>query len=70
MSLSLAPLLIHSEQVSAGVRAAIRSAYEAPPARRSAGLESAARMLHRETGLDCSDVRELVGLPEGGDCAR
>jgi hypothetical protein len=69
MSLSMAPLLMHSEQVPAQAREALRIAYEASPADRSARLESAARILHRETGLDCRDVRELVGLPKDGDCA-
>jgi hypothetical protein len=69
MSLSMAPLLMHSEQVPAEARDAIRAAYHAHPAHRSAKLESAARILHRHTGLACSDVRELVGLGEGGDCA-
>jgi hypothetical protein len=68
MSLSMAPLLMHSEQVPAGARDAIRAAYEAAPEDRSAGLESAARILHREAGVECSDARELVGLPVRGDC--
>jgi len=49
------------------VRDAIRSAYEGPLHLRSAKLESAARILYRETGLGCGDVRELVGLPDEGD---
>ena len=65
----MASLLMHSEQVPAKVRDAIRAAYETPAEQRGAGLESAARILHRETGLECSDVRELVGLPGRGDCA-
>jgi hypothetical protein len=69
MSLSMAPLLMHSEHVPAEARAAIRAAYEAPPESRSAGLESAARILYRETDLECSDVLELVGLPGAEDCA-
>jgi hypothetical protein len=68
MSLSMAPLLMHSEQVPAEARDAIRTAYEGPPENRNTGLESAARVLHQTTGLECSDVRELVGLPGGGDC--
>jgi hypothetical protein len=69
MSLSMVPLLMHSAQVPAEVRDAIRAAYEAPPRYRNARLESAARILHQSTGLECSDVRELVGLPDDGDCA-
>jgi hypothetical protein len=69
MSLSMAPLLMHSEQVPAEVREAIRGAYEGLPEHRRTRLESAARVLHRATGLACSDVRELVGLPGEGDGA-
>ena len=69
MSLSMAPLLMHSAHVPAQARDAIRAAYEAPPEHRSATLESAALVLHRTTGLECSDVRELVGLPGDADCA-
>ncbi len=67
MSWSMASLLLHDEQVPAEARDALRAAYDAPPAQRSASLESAARVLHEVTGLGCSDVRELVGLA-GGDC--
>ncbi len=65
----MATLLMHDEQVPAPVRDAIRAAYAAPPEARCAGLESAARILHRETGLACRDVRELVGLAGREDCA-
>ena len=65
----MAPLLIHSVLVPAEARDAIRAAFAAPPQHRAAGLEAAARVLHRATGLECSDVRELVGLPGGQDCA-
>lgn len=68
MSLSMAPLLMHSRQIPAAARDAIREAYEAPPEDRSARLQSAARVLHQTTGLACDDVRELVGLPDDGDC--
>jgi hypothetical protein len=65
MSISMAPLLIHNELVPVEAREAIRAAYEAHPEHRTRSLESAARVLHRATGLDCRDVRELVGLPSG-----
>jgi len=68
MSLSMAPLLMHSEQVPAEARDAIRAAYDAAPQHRAARLEAAARVLHQATGLECSDVRELVGLPVQGRC--
>jgi hypothetical protein len=68
MTMSMAPLLMYSEHVPAEARDAIRAAYEAPPEHRGARLESAARILYQETGLDCSDVRELIGLRGDGDC--
>jgi ADP-ribose pyrophosphatase YjhB (NUDIX family) len=68
MSLSMAPLLMHSQQVPAQVRAAIRAAYALPAGNREAELASAARILHEETGLECRDVRELVGLGSDADC--
>jgi hypothetical protein len=64
MSLSIAPLLVHSEQVPPEAREAIRAALEAAPENRSASLESAARILYQATGLACSDARELVGLTD------
>jgi hypothetical protein len=67
MPLSMAPLLIHSQQVPAEARDAIRAAYEAPVQDRSARLESAARVLHWSTGLACRDARELMGLSGGGE---
>ena len=62
MTFSVAPLLLVSESIPAGARRALRSAYEAPPDERVPHLERAARLLHRELGLDCTDARELVGL--------
>jgi hypothetical protein len=58
----LALLLIHGTLVPEPAREALKAAYEAPAGERRALLESAARVLHRETNLDCTDVRELVGL--------
>lgn len=66
MSFTMAPLLIHSEQVPARARAALKAAFD--DGLSPAMLESAARILHSETNLDCRDVRELVGLPEDGGC--
>ncbi len=65
----MAPLLMHSEQVPAEARDAIRAAYDAPPEHRTASLEAAARVLHYSTGLECRDVRELVGLSGDRDCS-
>ena len=66
MSFSMAPLLVHSSYVPAAARESLRAALEAPPERRPAMLQSAARVLHAETGLECADVRELVGLGASG----
>jgi hypothetical protein len=68
MSFSVAPLLLHSDQVPATARHALRAAYAAPIEERSPHLESAARILHRELDLDCVDARELVGLSAEGSC--
>jgi hypothetical protein len=70
MSLSMAPLLMYSEQVPTEARDAIRAAYDAPPQHRTECLEAAARVLHQVTGLGCSDVRELVGLQGDSHCRR
>jgi hypothetical protein len=63
MSFSVAPLLLVSESVPLGARVALVTAYDVPPHERAPHLETAARVLHRELGLDCTDARELVGLP-------
>jgi hypothetical protein len=65
MSFSITPLLIHSQGISAHVRQALASALHADPIARIESLELAAKLLARETDLECEDVRELVGLPGG-----
>lgn len=69
MSLSMAPLLMYSPDVPASVREVLQAAYtvERPEARADL-LQTAARLLYSETELACSDVRELVGLPDGDCC--
>jgi hypothetical protein len=62
MTFSVAPLLLHSDSVPLGARRALWAATEAPPDERVQHLVAAARVLHRELGLDCADARELVGL--------
>jgi hypothetical protein len=54
--------------VPAKARAALQAASLLPVERRKTELESAARVLYQETGLDCGDARELVGLENGGSC--
>jgi hypothetical protein len=68
MNFSLAPLLLHGDDVPVIARRALRDAYDAPLEERTLHLESAARILHRELDLDCSDARELVGLSTAGTC--
>jgi hypothetical protein len=68
LMLRMASLLIHDELVPAPVRDALRRALSAPESERRAGLMSAASLLHLETGIDCGDVKELVGLSEAYAC--
>ena len=65
MSLSMATLLIHSDDVPASARSALRDAYELPEDARTPLLEAAARALFHEADLECTDARELVGLADG-----
>lgn len=66
MSFSLVPLLLHSPDLPANVREALLAAHVSEPEEREDRLVAAARLMHRETQLECADVRELVGLPAGG----
>ena len=63
------PLLVHSSAVSAGAKSALLVAQASPPETRVAALKSAARVLHSETGLECRDVLEIVGLEDNGVCS-
>lgn len=65
MSISIATLLVHDDGVPAAARAAIRDALGSPVPVRERLLEAAARILHRETDVNCADARELVGLAAG-----
>ncbi len=64
MSISMVALLAHSEQLPPAARDALRDAHlgSSSPQRRLQLLESAARILHRESGLTCEDARELLDL--------
>ena len=68
MSLSMAPLLMHSPDVPANVRAELQAAYAAPPDHRDEHLVNAARLLHLSVPLGCDDALELVGLPADCGC--
>jgi hypothetical protein len=66
---TMAALLMHSSQVPQRAREALRAAHDAPPQERQERLESAARILFKETELPCADVLELVDLPvKPGGC--
>ena len=65
---SLLPLLIYSEAVPVGARKAMLAAQASAPAQRVEALVSAARVLHQETGLECRDVLDIVGL-DAGSCS-
>ncbi len=67
MSFAMASLLAHSEQIPTAAREALRWANGASPERRFELLTAAARILHVEGGVACSDALELVDLPDG-DC--
>lgn len=69
MSLRIAELLIHSPDIPAPAREALRAASAATAEQREAQLTSAANILFRETDLDCADARELVGLRVDGACS-
>jgi hypothetical protein len=64
---SMLPLLIHSSAVSDGARSALRAAHSSRPEERLQALKSAARVLRNETGLECRDVLEIIGL-DGSGC--
>jgi hypothetical protein len=68
MRFSMTPLLMHSEAVPRRARDALKAAWGEPPERREAALESAARVLYRETELDCGETRDLIGLAPTGCC--
>ncbi len=65
---TLAPLLVHSEAVPSSARAALRAALASGGSERTEMLAMAARILHAESGLDCTDIRELVGLTAESTC--
>jgi hypothetical protein len=68
MSFAMASLLAHSEHVPTAARQALRAATTVGPEDRAELLESAARILHIEAGVECCDAFELVDLPDE-DCA-
>jgi hypothetical protein len=65
MAMSMSSLLIHSHAVSSDVRAALEAAEHAPVEIRAVARKDAARLLVRESTIDCRDARELVDLAPG-----
>ena len=63
MPFTMSTLLVHNADVPRAAREALLAARSAPPSDRGALLESAARSLYNDAGLDCADALELVGLP-------
>ena len=61
------PLLVHSSALSPGARRSLLAALSSTPEARPLALKSAARVLHQETGLECRDVLDIVGL-DAGSC--
>ena len=59
---SILPLLVHSHAVSPSAKSAIMAAQSSAPEMRAQALASAARVLHQETGLECSDILDIIGL--------
>lgn len=68
MGFSIAPLLIHNEGIPLAARRALEAATFGPVEDRTAQLETAARAIYAETDLNCTDVREIVGLDTCGGC--
>jgi hypothetical protein len=66
---SILPLLVHSSAVPQGAKNALLAAQASPPAERIRALKSAARVLHSETGLECREVLDMVGLDATGTCS-
>lgn len=61
MSLSMVPLLAHSDSIPPQSREAFARAMKASPTERPQLLEIAAKTLWRQTELPCADIRDLIG---------
>ena len=66
--LQMTELLIHSTDVPLAARVALTHAASGAAADRVGYLVEAARILHQDTGIDCEDACELVGLGDHCDC--
>lgn len=66
--LQMSTLLLHSDDVPVTARTALATALQGPAEQRTEKLLTAASILHREVGLDCTDALELVGLEDECGC--
>lgn len=66
--LGITRLLLHSDDVPAAARTALSNALATDSTARADSLFAAARILHRDIGLDCEDALTLVGLDETCGC--
>jgi hypothetical protein len=66
--LQMSSLLLHSDDVPVTARTALATALHGPAEQRAEQLLTAASILHREVGLDCTDALELVGLEDECGC--
>jgi hypothetical protein len=62
MSMSMIPLLMVSDSISAEAREALRAVVKAPAHERAEKRVAAARLLFNETDLACDEVKDLMGL--------
>ena len=62
MGMSMIPLLLVSDSISAQARDALREVVHAPPHERPEKRMAAARLLFQETDLACDEVKDLMGL--------
>lgn len=65
MAMSMSSILVHSHAVSTDVRAALEAAEHEPAETRAVARTQVARLLVRESTIDCRDARELLDLAPG-----
>lgn len=68
LMLGITRLLLHSDDVPAAARTALSNALATDATARADSLIAAARILHRDIGLDCEDALVLVGLDDSCGC--
>jgi len=60
--MQMASLLRHSPHLPVAARDALAEAHRSAPEKKTELLMFAARILHRELGVECADALELVDL--------